>query len=32
MNGADGEWTPDEVAAMIGDPFYAALSTCRGLA
>ena len=23
MDGADGEWTPGDVAAMIGNPFYA---------
>lgn len=23
MNGADGKWTPDNIAAMIGEPFYA---------
>ena len=23
MDGADGEWAPGDVAAMIGNPFYA---------
>ncbi|MFE9658052.1 hypothetical protein [Micromonospora sp. NPDC006431] len=23
MDGADGDWTPGDVAAMIGNPFYA---------